>query len=246
MRPRFTHISVALVISACLAGCAPTSELSAETVRLEAGGAPVEAVIRSRVSSDSQGVVVLVDGSDEREPGFVTELVLELPDAGYDVVTFPTVSSMTGEQLASVLHEARESLTEDRTISLVAFGGAGAGAWQALAGSRGLVRSAVLVSCPLPDAGIDFSNLAAVGVRGFYVERSASYESSYWKAHLAMRDLYTPHDFLIYGGELGDRYYEDPSPLAGSTWEATIKATIEWLDIWQQSDVPVPVPHHDE
>lgn len=246
MRPRFTHISVALVISACLAGCAPSSELSAETVRLEAGGAPVEVVVSSRISSESHGLAVLVDGSDEHEPKFVTELVVELADAGYDVVTLLTVSSLTGEQLASVLHQARESLTEDRTISLIAFGGAGAGAWQALAGSQGLVRSAVLVSCPLPDAGIDFSTLAAIGIRGFYVERSASYESSYWRAHLAMRDLSTPHDFLIYGGELSDHYYEDFSPLARSTWEATMNATIEWLDMWQESDVPVPVPHHDE
>jgi len=238
MYSRSVRLLATIVSAVSLTGCTAAAvdvQMTIDHLEIRTAVSTLDVDVHSPGGPTHSGVVVLIDGSDEAQPSFVSEIIPRLTDAGYSVMTLPTVSSLTGTELDSVLQTAYQRLKENQQLSLFAFGDAGPGAWKALESSKGLVRSAVLVSAPLPEGEIDFTTLAVTGIRGFYAERSASYERSYWKAHLTMRDLSTPHDFLVYGGGLGDDYYEDSMPLARSTWEATITASVEWLDIWRDS-----------
>lgn len=190
-----------------------------------------------------KGAVLLVDGSSEIQPSYAQELTDRLNAAGYSVFSLPEIDVLTGDELSALLREAKHQIPSTMNLSLFAFGDAGPGAWRALEQVKGLVSTAFLVSCALPGEQIDFAALSSIGVRGVYASDSMSYTSSYWRAHLAMRDLDTPHDFLIYGGGIDDRFYEDPAPTAKATWAETMTAAVDWLTIWETAASAKPMHH---
>ena len=181
--------------------------------------------------SKIKALVLIVGGA--QDDAFVSDSATWLVDAQYATLTIEGADEMRPEQLAQAFNEVAGNNGYPLPQALLAFGSTGPLAWESLALDSGSIESAFLVSSPLPKGDFDFERLRETSIRAIFTEGGGVYESSYERAHVPMRDIPTPHDFLVFGGGVVDNYYDRASAsFHQATWDATLKSMSEWFDIW--------------
>jgi hypothetical protein len=204
------------------------------------GGRRVDGAWVDASASPSKGVVLLLYGAEAWKSPDVPVLGRRLSRAGYSSVRFPSSPALKAPEISAVLSRMKTLGQEGVPLSLIAFGDAGSDAWSALVDAAAIMTSAVFISSPLPNPRPDFAAFRRVAVRGIYAETGKSYSSSYTDAHLGMAAANTPHDFLIYGGGVTDRFYSPASrEFHEATQTAAFDGALEWLDVRGELGRPV-------
>lgn len=238
-----SRLSRAALIILCVAalsfttsGCSASApsraaESLSSTVVVE--GVTRQVAINAPADQSQIKALVLVIGGAQAD-AFVKDSVNWLVDAQYATLTIEGADEMHPEQLAQAFNSVAGNYGGSPLPQApLAFGSAGPLAWKSLALDSGAIESAFLVSCPLPKGDFDFRRLRETSIRAIFAEGGDVYESSYERAHVPMREIPTPHDFLIFGGGVADTYYDRASPsFHQATWDATLKSMSGWFDIW--------------
>jgi len=226
-------LACAAVLSFGMTGCSGNDADSAQLTRsttVSVDGATIEASITAPATNAHPKALVLVLGSGSE--AFVNETVRQLVDAEYATVTFDSSAELTSAQTAIAFNQIADNRGTRLPQALVAFESTGPLAWECLALDSARIASALLVSSALPAGDFPFENLRETSIRATFAEGGAVYASSYERAHIPMRDIPTPHDFLIYGDVKDDYFDRESAEFDESTWEATLASMTEWFDIW--------------
>ncbi|MFE7196826.1 hypothetical protein [Microbacterium oxydans] len=122
-----------------------------------------------------------------------------------------------------------EKRAVSRHLCVIGVGDAGTPIWSVLSNSDAPVIAAVLVDSPLPRGSVDYASFNQVSVRGIYAENSHAYENDFQVNHEGMQAVNTPHDFLVFGGDSGDRFFDSSSP---GFHEPTVAAAVDGIADW--------------
>ena len=215
--------SLAIVLCVASAGCStPDQQILPVTVN----GTEFTTTWRDVADgTDLLGVAVLfsegIGASDET-------LKEELHRSGLATVTVSTDNAVDPADVQGVLAQI-EKKAVGRPVCVVGVGDAGTPIWSALSNADASISAAVLVAASLPSAAVDYASFNQISVRGIYAENSDAYDNDFQINHESMQAVNTPHDFLIFGGDSGDRFF-DPSSSGfhGPTVTAAVDGIADW------------------
>lgn len=215
--------------AACSAGGqAPQAPPEPVTVLLEQGR--LSASLQTAAKNvPVEGLVLVIGGSPADD--FVVESRSQLAEAGYASLVIEGAEDLGPGRTRDILAAAAADTRGDPVPQAVlAFGHSGGRGWTLSSGEVGV---AFLVSCPLPEGDFDFESLKNTSVRAVFAQDGDVYRTSYERAHVPMRDIPTPHDFLVYGNGITDDFYDRGSTaFHEATWNATRDSMIEWFDLF--------------
>lgn len=176
-----------------------------------------------------EGLVLVIGGSPADD--YVAESRSLLAEAGYASLVIEGAEDLGPLKTREILAAAAADTRGDPVPQAVlAFGPSGDMGWSLSSGDVGV---AFLVSCPLPEGAFDFESLKNTSVRAVFAQDRDVYRTSYERAHVPMRDIPTPHDFLVYGNGITDDFYDRSSTtFHEATWNATRDSMIEWFDLF--------------
>ncbi|MEV7610772.1 hypothetical protein AB0N61_14910 [Microbacterium sp. NPDC089320] len=119
----------------------------------------------------------------------------------------------------------------DRPVCVIGVGDAGTPIWSALSNRDASIIAAVLVAAPLPSSAVDYASFNRVSVRGIYAQDSDAYDDDFQINHESMQAVDTPHDFLVFGGDSGDRFFDpSSSDFHGPTVTAAADGIADWCE----------------
>jgi hypothetical protein len=217
--------SIAIVLCVASAGCStPDQQILPMTVK----GTEFTTTWRDVADgTDLLGVAVLFSEGTGASDETLKE---ELHHSALATVTVSTDNAIDPADVQGVLAEI-EKKAGARPVCVIGFGDAGTPIWSALSNADASIIAAVLVAAPLPSAAIDYASFNQVSVRGIYAENSDAYDNDFRINHESMQAVNTPHDFLVFGGDSGDRFF-DPSSSGfdGATAAAAVDGVADWCE----------------
>lgn len=215
--------SLAIVLCTATAGCsAPAQQSFPVTVN---GAEFTTTWTDVADGTNLLGVAVLFSDGVGTSDGSLKQ---ELHRSALATVTVSPHNGVDPAGVQGVLAEIEKKAVA-RPLCVIGVGDAGTPIWSALSNSDASVIAAVLVAAPLPSGAVDYASFNHVSVRGIYAENSDIYDNDFQVNHESMQVVNTPHDFLVFGGDSGDRFFDsNSSGFHGPTVAAAVDGIADW------------------